>query len=140
REAKWTERSALVTGAAGDLGRAIALRLARDGWSLVLLDADGAENAHTLSLIEENGGAGTAFTADVSDAGAFGAAVARAERMAPPIGLLVNNAGIEGAVAPVWSYGLEVFDAVWNVNVRGVLVGMQSVLPSMIRRGRGAVV
>ncbi|KJS09732.1 MAG: hypothetical protein VR78_15520 [Hoeflea sp. BRH_c9] len=140
REARWTERSALVTGAGGGLGRAIALRLVRDGWSLVLLDANNAANQETLSLVEESGGAGATFTADVSDAGAFGVALSQAERVAPPIEILVNNAGIEGTVAPVWSYGLEVFDAVWNVNVRGALVAMQGVLPGMIRRGRGAVV
>lgn len=139
-EEKATARSALVTGAAGVLGRAIALRLVRDGWSLVLLDADEIGNAQTLSLIRENGGVGTAFTVDVSDPDAFGAVVAQAEASVPVIELLVNNAGIEGTVAPVWSYGLDAFDAVWNVNVRGALVGMQSVLPGMIRRGRGAVI
>lgn len=133
-------RSALVTGAAGGLGRAIALRLVRDGWSIVLLDADEAGNTQTLSLVRENGGAGMAFTVDVSDSDAFGAVVAQVDASTRAINLLVNNAGIEGAVAPVWSYGLDVFDAVWNVNVRGVLVGMQSVLPGMIRRGRGTVV
>ena len=137
---KATARSALVTGAAGGLGRAIALRLAREGWSLVLLDADQAGNAQTLSLVQQNAGVGTAFTVDVSNPDAFSAVVAQVERKSPPIELLVNNAGIEGTVAPVWSYGLDVFDAVWNVNVRGTLVGMQSVLPGMIRRGRGAVV
>lgn len=140
REGNATTRSALLTGAAGGLGRAIALRLASDGWSLVLLDADEAGNAQTLALIEECGGSGASFAVDVSDPEGFGAAVSEAEKVAPPIELLVNNAGIEGAVAPVWSYGLDVFDAVWNVNVRGALIGMQSVMPGMIRRGQGSVV
>lgn len=131
---------ALVTGSAGGLGRAIALRLARNGFSLVLIDADCAGNEDTLTLVRETGAGGIALTADISMPEPFSTAVEEVEASVGPIGVLVNNAGIEGPVAPVWSYDTAAFDAVWNVNVRGALLGMKCVMPKMIERGEGAVV
>lgn len=131
---------ALVTGSAGGLGRAIALRLARNGLPVVLIDADGEGNDDTLALVREAGVAGVALTADISMPDSFSAAVAEAEASVGPIGVLVNNAGIEGPVAPIWSYDTAAFDTVWNVNVRGALLGMKCVMPKMIERGEGAVV
>lgn len=131
---------ALVTGSAGGLGRAIALRLAHNGFPLVLIDADGAGNDKTLTLVRDTGAAGIALAADISQPEPFSAAVAEGEASVGPIGVLVNNAGIEGPVAPIWSYDTSAFDAVWNVNVRGALLGMKCVMPKMIERGAGVVV
>src|SRR3712207_2473529 len=85
---------AIVTGAGGALGRATAVRLARDGHALVLVDIDGAGLAESGSLAEAAGQPVMSRTVDVRReediAGVFDAAAATLG----PIGILVNNAAI----------------------------------------------
>jgi NAD(P)-dependent dehydrogenase (short-subunit alcohol dehydrogenase family) len=81
-----------------------------------------------------------AVAADVTRPEDFEALVARAERELGGLDLLVNNAGIEGVVAPIESYPLDVFDRVLAVNVRGVFLGMRAAAPALRRRGGGAIV
>ena len=56
------------------------------------------------------------------------------------IDVLLNNAGVEGAVKPIPEYPIEVFDRVIEVNVRGVWLGLRSVIPEMAKRGGGSII
>ena len=56
------------------------------------------------------------------------------------VDILLNNAGWQGAVAPIVDHPLDAFDKVMAINVRGVFLGMRHVLPVMLERGAGAVV
>jgi NAD(P)-dependent dehydrogenase (short-subunit alcohol dehydrogenase family) len=129
-------RTAVVTGAGGEIGRAIALRLASEGARVLAVDVDGARAGETVAAIVAAGGDACAFVADVSDADAVAAYSEKGARLGGGrIDLFANNAGIEGPVRPIPDYPVEAFDQVIAVNVRGVFLGLKHVLPYMARGG-----
>jgi NAD(P)-dependent dehydrogenase (short-subunit alcohol dehydrogenase family) len=131
---------ALVTGAGGAIGRAIALRLADAGHDMALVDLDAISGAQTARLIEEAGRTALFIRADMTLADAVAGFVETVEARLGPIEVFANNAGIEGTVAPIHAFPDDVFDRVQAVNVRGVYLGLKHVLARMVPRGRGAVV
>ena len=118
-------RVALVTGAARGIGRGIALRLARDGAAVALVDtrADGIERV--AGEISEIGSKTTTFVADVSDRAQVFAAVDHAAAALGGFDIMVNNAGI-ALVGPVGEVTPEEANRVWSINVNGVLWGIQA--------------
>lgn len=131
---------ALVTGGAGGIGRATAVTLARDGADLAIVDLDEAGGEETARLVGAAGRRALFLRADVSDAAAVAGFVDRVERELGPIAAFANNAGIEGVIAPIHEYPDEVFDKLFQVNAKGVFLGLKHVLARMIARGAGAVV
>lgn len=131
---------ALVTGGGGDIGRAIALRLARMSSAVAVVDIDEAAAGATAGLVEAAGCRALAVRADVSSPAETAAYVGAVEAQLGPIGIFANNAGIEGVVAPLHEYPDEVFDRLFQVNVKGVFLGLKYVLAKMLPRGRGAIV
>lgn len=117
-------RTAIVTGGASGIGSAIAGRLRRDG--IVVLTIDRDESADLV--------------ADVSDAGALEAALARTEDTAGGIDIAINCAGIVGPQAPLWEVSGSDWDKTFSVNVRGVFNVCKSVVPGMVERGWGRIV
>jgi len=137
---RYAGKVALITGAGGGIGRATAERLAGEGASLLLADIAEAALAESAEAARQAGARVVAAAADVTRPEDFEALVARAERELGGLDFLVNNAGIEGVVAPIESYPLDVFDRVLAVNVRGVFLGMRAAAPALRRRGGGAIV
>jgi len=131
---------ALVTGGGGDIGRAIALRLARMSMAVAVIDIDEQAAAQTASLVKASGCEARAYRADVSNAQQIADLIDDVEGAFGPIGVFANNAGIEGVVAPLHEYPDEIFDRVMQVNVKGVFIGLKYVLAKMIPRGWGAIV
>jgi NAD(P)-dependent dehydrogenase (short-subunit alcohol dehydrogenase family) len=131
---------ALVTGGGGDIGRAIALRLARMSRAVAVVDIDEQAAAQTASLVQEKGCAAKAIRADVSSPQQIEDLVGAVETGFGPIGIFANNAGIEGVVAPLHEYPDDVFDRLMQVNVKGVFLGLKYVLAKMIPRGWGTIV
>jgi NAD(P)-dependent dehydrogenase (short-subunit alcohol dehydrogenase family) len=130
---------ALVTGAAGGIGRCISARLAAAGVALALvdLDGDGAEQ-----LLAELGAKGVAIAADVSAPEDVRAAVTEAETRLGPLDILVNNAGISGVgpPKPTVDTPLEEWEKTLAINVTAPFLFCQAVLPGMMERGRGRIV
>jgi NAD(P)-dependent dehydrogenase (short-subunit alcohol dehydrogenase family) len=137
---RYDGKVALVTGAAGGIGRATSERLAREGAALLLADLPGTALEAAAESLRAAGARAVAAAADVTSEAEFEALVERAERELGGLDLLVNNAGIEGVVAPLESYPLDVFDRVLAVNVRGVFLGLRCAGPVLRRRGGGAIV
>lgn len=137
---RYAGKVALITGAGGGIGRATAERLASEGAALLLADVAEDALAESTEAARQAGARVLAAAADVTRLEDFEALVARAERELGGLDLLVNNAGIEGVVAPIESYPLDVFDRVLAVNVRGVFLGMRAAAPALRRRGAGAIV
>jgi NAD(P)-dependent dehydrogenase (short-subunit alcohol dehydrogenase family) len=131
---------ALVTGGGGDIGRAIALRLARMSEAVAIVDVDEAAAGATARLVEGAGCKALAVRADVSSASDTAAFVETVEDRLGPIGIFANNAGIEGMVAPLHEYPDDAFDRLMQVNVKGVFLGLKHVLAKMVPRGRGAII
>jgi NAD(P)-dependent dehydrogenase (short-subunit alcohol dehydrogenase family) len=133
-------RVALVTGGGGDIGRAIALRLARTSQAIAIVDISEGAARETADLVIATGCRAMAIRADVSNARETAAFVEAVEGELGPIGVFANNAGIEGVVAPLHDYPDEIFDRLYQVNVKGVFLGLKHVLAKMRTRGRGAIV
>src|SRR5262245_29188940 len=84
----------IITGAGSGLGRALSLRLARDGWYLALVDLKADRAEETLALVRAAGGDGRAEVCDVTQREAWSALRSRLEAAWPHLDLLVNNAGV----------------------------------------------
>jgi NAD(P)-dependent dehydrogenase (short-subunit alcohol dehydrogenase family) len=132
-------RVAVVTGGGYGIGRAIALRLAKEGCAVGVLDRNLTDAEGTLSLIDRAGGRGAVAQADVSHANEIQAAVSALEAALGPVDILVNNAGIL-FTAPFLETTHARWRALMEVNLDGAFHGCQAVLPGMIARGRGAIV
>ena len=130
-------RSALVTGAASGIGRAVALRFATEGARVALLDK--ADSAGVADEICAAGGHALGLVADVSDAAAVDEAIARAAAEIGTIDIAVNAAGIWHAT-PVTDTDIEVFDRIVDVNLKGVFHVCRAVVPGMIAAGGGHIV
>jgi 3-oxoacyl-[acyl-carrier protein] reductase len=132
-------RVALVTGASGGIGRAIALGLADAGATVALHYAAGADAAGELAeTIASRGGSATTFGADLRDPDAALALAGRVVSDLGPIELLVNNAGIGRQIS--WEQvSLEDFDESYAINLRTPFLLTREALPAMVRAGFGRV-
>ncbi len=131
--------AALVTGAGGGLGRAIAVRLATDGHDVAVLDIDGPSLADTVRAVEAAGGRATPLEADLADPAAVEAAVDRAADELGPPRVLVNNAAVYPA-RPFLDVELAEYEHVVAVNQRAPWVAAQAAARHQIPAGGGSVV
>ena len=116
-----SDRTAIVTGAASKrgIGRATAHTLAAAGWNVAILDLDEVAAKETAHDVGEAGGVQAfGLRCDVTDEASVEAAVVTLEASAPPIGALVNNAGITSPTRFLDVSGQE-WDRIFAVNVRG---------------------
>jgi meso-butanediol dehydrogenase / (S,S)-butanediol dehydrogenase / diacetyl reductase len=131
---------ALVTGAAQGIGRAIALRLARDGADVAVVDLNGDKAATVADEIAALGRKGTSIQADVSDRDQVFAAVERTRSELGSLDIMVNNAGIV-QVEPLLDVTPEKLDAIVGVNLKGVVWGIQAAAVTFREHGtKGAIV
>ncbi|PRY55790.1 glucose 1-dehydrogenase [Glycomyces artemisiae] len=128
-------RTAIVTGGARGIGEAYVRALHAEGMRVVIADVLAEQGK---ALAEELDGA--RFCAlDVTDEGAWDAAVAATLDAFGAVDVLVNNAGIANA-APIEHFTLAKWNAVLAVNLTGVFLGCRAVVPAMKAAGRGAIV
>jgi NAD(P)-dependent dehydrogenase (short-subunit alcohol dehydrogenase family) len=133
-------RAAVVTGGGSGMGRAIALRLARDGFAVAIVDIDAAGAEDAAARARASGGTALAVApADVSDRAQVDEAMRRAREELGPLLVLVNNAGITGfrEFAKITD---EKWDRMMAVNVNGPFYCAQAVLPDMTRARWGRIV
>lgn len=132
-------RVALVTGAGGGIGRAVAEKLARDGERVVVNDLRAAGAEEVVAGIRESGGEATVAPGDVSDPEAVRGIVGAAREAFGPVEVLVNNAGY-GQQKPFVELTVEDFDRMIGVHLRGTFLCTSAVLPEMLSSGRGVIV
>lgn len=135
-----TDKVAVVTGAAGGIGRAVCLSLAQAGARVVAADLSRDAGERTAAQVREAGGEAIFVETDVREPEQHAAYVKSALDAWGRIDIFMNNAGWQGEIKSVIDYPLEVFDRVMAINVRGVFLGLQHVLPVMVAQGAGAVV
>ena len=131
---------AVVTGAAGGLGAAVAEALSDAGALLVLLDVSTEALAPISDELERRSGARPrTFACDVSDADRVDAVAQEVERLAGPCSVLVNNAAVYRR-EPLEEHSLELWDLTLAVNLRGYFLCTRAFGRSMIAQGFGSIV
>jgi NAD(P)-dependent dehydrogenase (short-subunit alcohol dehydrogenase family) len=131
---------ALVTGGGSGIGRATALAFAREGAQVVIGNRNVQRGEETVAMIRKAGGTASFKRTDVAVAAEIEALVEHAVKSGG-LDVAFNNAGIEGEVKPTLIDHTEAnFDAVMDINVKGVWLSMKSEIPQMLKRGGGAIV
>jgi len=125
---------AIVTGGGSGIGRAIALRIARDNCHVIILEIEKETGDGTVKLIEEAGGSGECLQCDVSDTESVRVAFETISR----VDILVNSAGI-ASIGNVENTSPEEMDRIYGVNVKGIYHCLYYAVPKMITDGGGAI-
>jgi 2-dehydro-3-deoxy-L-rhamnonate dehydrogenase (NAD+) len=135
-----SDQVAIVTGGGGNLGRAIARRLARDGAAVVVADFNLAAARETESEIAKSGGRALAVETDVTKAPSVESLVSRTLAEFGQVDALVNNAGLLGPIKPLWETTDEELNRVFGVNVNAVFACTRAAIRPMMERKSGSVV
>jgi NADP-dependent 3-hydroxy acid dehydrogenase YdfG len=133
------DRVAIITGAAGGIGKALASEMAGRGCRLVLADVDEPLLEATASELRAGGGEVVARVVDVRDAAEVKALVEDAHRVLGRIDFLFNNAGIN-VCAEIADTSLDDWNQLIDVNLRGVVHGVHAVYPIMRAQGFGHII
>jgi NAD(P)-dependent dehydrogenase (short-subunit alcohol dehydrogenase family) len=123
-----TQLYGIITGAASGIGRALAIRIAREGYRLALVDLNADGLAQTKSLVQQAGGDAECFVQNVGDRAAWRALHANLTQHWPRLDLLVNNAGI-AAAGETDLFTDDDWYAVFQTNWWGVLFGCHEFIP-----------
>jgi len=135
------DKTTLITGAGGGIGRATALRFAQEGARIVAVDVDEAAGQETVKQVQAQGGEARFVHADVSLAEECQRMVQVAEEQYGALHILFNNAGImhpqdDDAVMT----SEEVWDLTMAVNLKGVYLGCKYGVPALRRAGGGSII
>jgi 3-oxoacyl-[acyl-carrier protein] reductase len=131
------DKTALVTGAGSGIGQAIAETYAREGARVAVCDID-VDAAN--SVAREIGNTAIAVHCDVSKKAEFGAALADTLAAFGALHILVNNAGTTHVNKPMLDITEEDYDRTFAVNVKGVFLGCQAVVPVFREQGGGVII
>src|SRR5262245_34186536 len=135
-----TDQVAIVTGGGRAIGKAIALRLARDGASVVVAALDQAELETTAAEIQVTGRQALAVVADVTNEQAVSALAEKTLQTFGYIAVLVNNAAVIGPTALAVHTSRADWDDVLAVNLTGAFLCSKAVLPAMMARRSGRII
>ena len=128
----------VITGGAGEIGKAAAKLLASDGADVLLVDCN--QKALDVAVAEIGSKRVSACVADVTAVASTQAYIRAAVDRFGGIDVLLSNAGIEGKVAPIFDADPADFDRVIAVNVRGVWLSLKYAIPEIRKRGGGSIV
>ena len=132
-------RVAVITGAGRGMGRAVALRLGREGAQVVVAEFNADHGVEVADEIRAAGGVATAVTADVSRTEDVTRLFAEAIKAHGTVDILVNNAGI-GVAKPILDYTEADWDRQMGVNVKGVFFCSQAAARLMVPLRHGKIV
>jgi NAD(P)-dependent dehydrogenase (short-subunit alcohol dehydrogenase family) len=134
------EKIALVTGAGSGIGRAIAIRFAKEGARVIVNDMEGRAAERTVREIDALGGKGFPLQADISNREEVHEMVAKGAHRYGAINILVNNAGTGGSSIITRDMPPEAWENTVSVNLNGAFYCCQAVIPGMIEKGGGKIV
>jgi NAD(P)-dependent dehydrogenase (short-subunit alcohol dehydrogenase family) len=135
------DRSVIITGAGGGIGRAAATLFAKEGARLTLTDRDARRGQETLDLVRKSGGAAHFLAGDISSEPFVEQVVAGAVQSYGRLDSAFNNAGIISDLAePVGNYTLAEWDRVLRINLTSMFLCMKYETSAMLRTGGGAIV
>ena len=132
---------AVITGTAGGIGRAAALRFAEEGAVIVGADVSSEANAETVALVQDAGGKMVGTTVDVTSTGSVSDLFALAESEFGRVDVIFNNAGV---MLPgdhdAMTTSDDVIDRTLAINVKGVIHGCRYGIPALRRAGGGSII
>ena len=135
----YQDRTAVVTGAASGIGRALAVALAGRGANLAISDIDGAGLDETVRLCSGAPGKVVGYSLDVADRDAFAAHADEVTSTFGSVHLVVNNAGV-AVSGTIEETTFDDFDWLLGINLLGVINGTKVFLPHLIASGDGHLV
>lgn len=130
-------KTAFITGSASGIGLGIAKACGKAGMNVVIADIRKKAIEEALAFFREKGWPAHGIQLDVTDRAAYAKAADEAETVFGNIHLLVNNAGVEVPSRPLWQSTFEDCDFIIGVNIKGILNGIITVLPRMLKHGEG---
>ncbi len=137
--ARFENKTVIITGGAGGIGLAAGKLFAREGANVMLVDL--TEDAlQSAAKVIDGGDRVTYQLADVSKPEQVQGYVAATLKRFGSIDYFLNNAGVEGVVAPIVDSPIDAFDQVMAVNIKGVWLGLKYVIPAMLDIGGGSIV
>ena len=139
---KLKDKIAIVTGSASStgIGRTCALNFAKEGADVVVCDINYEGVEERAREIEQLGRKSLALNTDITRASDVSHLIETTISTFGKIDILVNNAGIREKMTPIQDLTVEEWDAVFDVNVKGVFLCTKYVVPHMIRQGRGKII
>lgn len=136
---RFKDRRIVITGGGSGLGRAIALRFARQGWRVCVADINAAGATETLDLVKDAGGEGFTQPCNVRESDDLQALARALREQWGGVDVVVNNAGIASAGSVVESRYSD-WDTVLDINLMGVVRGCRELVPLLLEQGAGHVV
>lgn len=134
------QKTVLVTGGGGDIGRAAALQFAEAGYRVAVCDLRSAAAQETVACIRQTGGHADAYVADIGDRGSVQALFAQIEADYGHLDAAFNNAGRGGGGVPLIDADDDLWDDCMRINLGGTYHCVKHEVRMMLARGRGSIV
>ncbi|MDR0818399.1 MAG: SDR family NAD(P)-dependent oxidoreductase [Oscillospiraceae bacterium] len=131
-------KHAFVTGAASGIGLGLAKAFAKAGMNVSLVDLRQKALDEVLPWFSEHGYKAQGIALDVTDREGYVTAADKAEAGLGPIHVLVNNAGVEVPMVPLWQSTYDDVDFITTVNIKGAINGIITIVPRMLKNGEPA--
>ena len=137
---RFENKSVIITGGGGKIGKAYAMAFAREGAKVCLPDIASAD--HVVKAIRDMGGAAISMNCDVTDEKSVKSMVDETAKQFGTVDVLINNAAYFMSVwkGPFWEMTVEEFDKAMAVNVRGSWLCAKAVVPYMQRQKKGKII
>jgi NAD(P)-dependent dehydrogenase (short-subunit alcohol dehydrogenase family) len=130
------DKVAIITGAVGNIGSAIAERLAAEGAAVMIADLDQSTAQADAARLSEKGYKASAAHLDVRSESSWAEVIAKTQRELGPLTILVNNAGLL-SIAPIEAVTGAEINRIYDVNVKGVFFGVRDGVNAMRAHGKG---
>lgn len=134
------KKTAIITGGGSGFGREVALKLTKKGTNISIVDLSKENGEETVRLCEELGGDAISIQADVSKVDDVKRYVTQTVDHFGKIDLFFNNAGVSGSGVRTIECSVEEFNAIVDVNLKGVFYGLKFVVNEMLKTGGGVIV
>lgn len=131
---------ALVTGGGSGIGRATAVAFAREKANVIVADISADSGEETIRMIKESGGNATFIKADVTQVVEVEDLINKTVNIYGRLDCAHNNAGIPGHALPLADCTLDEWDAVMNLNLRGIFLCLKYEIMQMLKQGGGTIV